>query len=62
MDAATSPDPISEPKAYQDHLLSLLGADDPRQLQAGPPERVASVGRRRGGAPGTLARNRRSGR
>ena len=25
MDATTSPDPISEPKAYQDHLLGLLG-------------------------------------
>ncbi|MGH2795436.1 MAG: DinB family protein [Actinomycetota bacterium] len=29
-----SPDPISEPKAYQDHLLSLLGADDPAEVQA----------------------------
>ncbi|MBA3363877.1 MAG: DinB family protein [Actinomycetota bacterium] len=33
MDATTSPDPVSEPKAYQDHLLSLLGADDPAQVQ-----------------------------
>jgi hypothetical protein len=38
MDAPTSPDPISEPKAYQDHLLSLLGADDPGQVQVGTPE------------------------
>jgi hypothetical protein len=37
MDAPTSPDPISEPKAYQDHLLSLLGPDDPSQLQGGTP-------------------------
>lgn len=29
-----SPDPISEPKAYQDHLLSLLGRDDPAEVQA----------------------------
>ena len=34
MDATTSPDPISEPKAYQDHLLGLLGTDDPAEVQA----------------------------
>ena len=34
MDAPRSPDPVSEPKAYQDHLLSLLGADDPADAQA----------------------------
>jgi hypothetical protein len=33
----TSPDPISEPKAYQDHLLGLLGEDDPAEVQAGAP-------------------------
>jgi hypothetical protein len=32
---ATSPDPISEPQAYQQHLLGLLGSDDPAQVQAG---------------------------
>jgi DinB family protein len=37
MDALASPDPISEPKAYQDYLLSLLRADDPGQVQAGTP-------------------------
>ena len=37
MDAPTSPDPISEPKAYQDHLLSLLRGDDPEQVQSGTP-------------------------
>lgn len=31
----SSPDPISEPKAYQDHLLGLLGDDDPDEAQAG---------------------------
>lgn len=35
MDVPSSPDPVSEPKAYQDHLLSLLGDDDPAQVQAG---------------------------
>ncbi|HJQ72198.1 MAG TPA: DinB family protein [Actinomycetota bacterium] len=34
MGAPRSPDPVSEPKAYQDHLLSLLGADDPADAQA----------------------------
>jgi hypothetical protein len=34
MDAPRSPDPVSEPKAYQDHLLSLLGTDDPADAQA----------------------------
>ena len=29
-----SPDPITEPKAYQDHLLALLGVDDPADVQA----------------------------
>jgi hypothetical protein len=35
MDVPTSPDPVSEPAAYQDHLLSLLGDDDPAEVQAG---------------------------
>ena len=34
MDTPRSPDPVSEPKAYQDHLLSLLGDDDPADAQA----------------------------
>ena len=34
MDVPPSPDPIAEPKAYQDHLLSLLGHDDPVEVQA----------------------------
>ena len=34
MDAPTSPDPVSEPKAYQDHLLGLLGTNDPADVQA----------------------------
>ncbi len=35
MDAPTSPDPVSEPKAYQDHILSFLGDDDPAEAQSG---------------------------
>jgi hypothetical protein len=31
----SSPDPVSDPKAYQDHLLGLLGDDDPAAAQAG---------------------------
>jgi hypothetical protein len=38
MDAPTSPDPVSEPKAYQDHLLSLLGDSDPEVVQNGTPD------------------------
>ena len=34
MERPTSPDPISEPKAYQDQLLGLLGDEDPAEVQA----------------------------
>jgi hypothetical protein len=30
----TSPDPIDDPSAYQQHLLGLLGDDDPADVQA----------------------------
>jgi hypothetical protein len=30
-----SPDPVADPKAYQDHILSFLGDDDPAEAQAG---------------------------
>jgi DinB superfamily len=30
----TSPDPIADPRAYQQHLLGLLGPDDPAEAQA----------------------------
>jgi DinB family protein len=33
----SSPDPVSEPKAYQEHLLGLLGADDPAEVQGETP-------------------------
>jgi hypothetical protein len=32
-----SPDPVQDPKAYQQHLLSLLGDDDPAEVQAATP-------------------------
>jgi DinB superfamily len=31
------PDPIDEPQAYQQHLLGLLGGDDPAVVQAATP-------------------------
>jgi hypothetical protein len=34
MDAPSSPDPVSEPRAYQDHILSFLGQDDSAEVQA----------------------------
>ena len=42
-DSVNSPDPISEPKAYQDHLIGLVGDDDPAEVQAGTPRRVRSL-------------------
>ena len=49
MDSTTiqaSPEAI----AYQEHLLGLLGADDPAEVQAGTP-RDAALARARGAAP-----------
>jgi hypothetical protein len=34
---APVPDPIGDPIAYQQHLLSLLGTDDPAEVQASTP-------------------------
>jgi hypothetical protein len=39
----SSPDPVSEPAAYQDHLLSLAGDDDPAEVQAGAADRWRSL-------------------
>jgi hypothetical protein len=51
MHTPPSPDPVSEPQAYQDHLLSLLGGDDPAEVQAQAPELwrslIADAGDRR---------------
>jgi len=40
MTSVQSPDPISDPKAYQDHLIGLVGDDDPAAVQAGTSQRV----------------------
>lgn len=38
-----SPDPISEPRAYQEHLLALLGEDDPAAAQAATPATLQAL-------------------
>jgi hypothetical protein len=38
-----SPDPISEPQAYQQHLLGLLGDDDPAEVQESTPAAVRAI-------------------
>jgi DinB superfamily len=35
VDIPTSPDPVLDPQGYQEHLLSLLGSDDPADVQSG---------------------------
>ena len=37
MQTAASPDPVASPKAYQDLLVSLVGDDDPAEVQARTP-------------------------
>ena len=37
MDLSASPDPVAEPKAYQELLLSLVGDDDPAEVQLATP-------------------------
>jgi DinB superfamily len=38
-----SPDPVAEPKAYQDMLVGLVAADDPADVQAGTPGRIREL-------------------
>src|SRR2546426_7529128 len=40
---ASSPDPLDDPKGYQDHLLGLLGADDPAHVQASAPAAIRAL-------------------
>lgn len=40
---ARSPDPVLDARAYQELLLSLLGADDPAAVQAATPEGLAAL-------------------
>ena len=35
MPGPPSPDPVADPAGYQQHLLGLLGEDDPAEVQAG---------------------------
>jgi hypothetical protein len=37
MPGPPSPDPVADPTGYQRHLLGLLGADDPAEVQASTP-------------------------
>lgn len=43
MSRGPSPDPVAEASAYQQMLLSLLGDDDPAEVQGQTVERVRSV-------------------
>ena len=49
MQEETSPDPIVDPQGYQNHLLGLLGEDDPAEVQAATPSAfrklIAELGR-----------------
>ncbi len=38
-----SPDPVSDPAAYQRQLLDLLGTDDPARVQAATPARLRAL-------------------
>jgi hypothetical protein len=41
--AKTSPNPVTEARAYQRLLLALLGEDDPAEVQAATPAKLPSV-------------------
>ena len=43
MQTAASPDPVSAPKAYQDLLVSLVGDDDPAEVQAATPALIREL-------------------
>ncbi|HEX6654897.1 MAG TPA: DinB family protein [Candidatus Limnocylindria bacterium] len=38
-----SPDPVDEPKAYQELLVSLVGADDPAAVQEATPAQIHAL-------------------
>ena len=38
-----SPDPITEPQGYQQHLISLVGDDDPAEVQAATPAAMRAI-------------------
>jgi len=39
----TSPDPVRDPKGYQDHLVGLVGDDDPAEVQAATPAAIHAL-------------------
>ena len=39
----SSPDPVSDPQGYQQHLLRLLGDDDPAVVQAATPDALRTL-------------------
>jgi hypothetical protein len=39
----SSPDPVADPSAYRRHILSLLGEDDPAEVQAETPATVRAL-------------------
>ena len=41
--AAVSPDPVTQAAAYQQHLLGLLGQDDPAEVQASTRARLLAL-------------------
>src|SRR5256886_14067901 len=41
--ATRSPDPVMQAAAYQQHLLGLLGEDDPAEVQASTRARLLAV-------------------
>src|SRR5205823_4075322 len=41
--ATASPDPVTQAAAYQQHLLGLLGQDDPAQVQAATRARLLAL-------------------
>jgi hypothetical protein len=49
MELPSSPDPIADPKGYQQHLLGLLGGDDPAEVQAATPPGIRALVAETGG-------------
>jgi hypothetical protein len=45
-----TPDPVIQPKAYQDHLVGLVGTDDPAVVQAATPAAIRDLLERAGDA------------
>ncbi|HEY8179110.1 MAG TPA: hypothetical protein VIH33_01800, partial [Candidatus Limnocylindria bacterium] len=43
MQETASPDPVSDPKAYQDLLVGLVGDDDPAEVQAETPALIREL-------------------